>query len=408
MRAEYVSIGTELLLGQITDTNATFLAQSLPTLGIDLYFGSVVGDNRARLTDTLRRASQRSDLVLCTGGLGPTEDDVTREAVSDLLGEPMVVQPDLEARLRGFFETRGQTMPVANLKQATLIASAQALPNPVGTAPGWWVEPANGAIIICMPGVPHEMRTMWQNEVVPRLRQRLPGEIILSTTLKVLGRGESAVEEMIRSLLASNNPTIGTYAKSDGIHLRLTAKAPTVEQAKDMLFELEMKLRGTLGTLIYGTDDESLEEVIGQQVLDRKETLAIVEVGTGGLSAILGAAPTSPQFLRGSLATQQRTALLTLGIAPDLFDAQPMISTATAESLAAAVATHFGATCGLALVVSAGPGEYEGTPPGHACLAVMLEGRTRSATLTYSSSPAEIRRLAELSALSMLRHALLQ
>ncbi len=158
MKAEILSIGTELLLGSITDTNAAWLAQQLPLLGIDLFFISQVGDNLGRLTETISRAHGRSDLVICTGGLGPTEDDLTREAISGFLNEPMEVQPELEASLREFFKKRGLVdMPERNIKQATLIRSARVLENPVGTAPGWWVE-HDERIIVCMPGVPHEMK----------------------------------------------------------------------------------------------------------------------------------------------------------------------------------------------------------------------------------------------------------
>ncbi|HEX2325444.1 MAG TPA: competence/damage-inducible protein A, partial [Chloroflexota bacterium] len=166
MRAEIVSVGTELLLGHITDTNASWLAQQLSQLGIDNYYVSAIGDNLGRLTEHLQRAWERSELIVITGGVGPTEDDLTREAISALLGEPMVVQPDLEVALRAFFARRGVSMPESNVKQATLIESARVLDNPVGTAPGWWVE-RDGRAIVAMPGVPGEMFRMWEHQVVP-------------------------------------------------------------------------------------------------------------------------------------------------------------------------------------------------------------------------------------------------
>ncbi len=195
-RAEIVSIGTELLLGNIVDTNAAYLAGELPALGINLYWITQVGDNRARLVETLRRALERSDLVLTTGGLGPTEDDITRETIAETLGEAMQVQPELERHLRQLFAGRGWTMPQRNLKQATLIPSAQAILNPRGTAPGWWVE-WQGRLLVAMPGPPHEMHRMWQMEVVPRLRPHLGGEIIVSRTVKSFGLGEASVDELL-------------------------------------------------------------------------------------------------------------------------------------------------------------------------------------------------------------------
>src|SRR6266568_4123240 len=200
MRAEILSCGTELLLGHITDTNATYLAQSLASLGIDLYFVSQVGDNQGRIVETLRRAWERSDLIVMTGGLGPTEDDLARESISALLGETMQVDPRLEAELRRIFATRSANMPERNVKQATLIPSAQALPNPYGTAPGWWVE-KDGHIIVAMPAI-------------PRLSP-YTGGLIFTRILRVSGLGESMVEERLDSLIHSNNPTIATYAKPD-------------------------------------------------------------------------------------------------------------------------------------------------------------------------------------------------
>jgi len=215
MRAEIISIGTELLLGEITDTNAPFLAAELPALGIDLYWISQVGDNQARLVKVLKRAWQRSDLILTTGGLGPTEDDITREAIAELLGEKLKPVPALERELREFFARLGREMPLTNLKQATIIPSSEAIPNPSGTAPGWWVE-KDSHILIAMPGPPREMQPMWQNRVLPRLRPQIGG-VIISRVIKLFGLPEAQVAEMVAPRLSSANPTLGVYAKADGI-----------------------------------------------------------------------------------------------------------------------------------------------------------------------------------------------
>ena len=224
MKAEIVSVGTELLLGEITDTNASYLASELPALGIDLYWISQVGDNQTRLEEILRRAWQRSDLILTTGGLGPTEDDLTREAIAGMLGERLRVDPDLERDIRELFTQRGIEMPPSNIKQATLIPSAEAIHNFRGTAPGWWVE-RDGRILVAMPGPPIELEPIWCEEVLPRLQRRCTGGIILSRTLKTFGLSEATVGEMVSPLLSQANPTLAVYAKTDGIHLRLTAKA---------------------------------------------------------------------------------------------------------------------------------------------------------------------------------------
>src|SRR4051794_39734641 len=281
MHAEIVSIGTELLLGTITDTNASFLAQRLAAIGIDCYYVSQVGDNLGRLVDTLDRACKRSDLVVATGGLGPTQDDLTREAISALLGEDMAGVAALEQELRGFFERRGVQMPERNLKQATLIPSASALTNPVGTAPGWWVkreDPAGTCIIVAMPGVPFEMKRMWEREVEPRLLSRGHG-VIISRTLKTMGLGESAVEAKVQDLMTGSNPTLAPYAKQDGVHLRITAKAEDSSVAERLIAGLETEVRARLGEAIYGVDQESPAGVVRRLLGEAGYNYALLEVG---------------------------------------------------------------------------------------------------------------------------------
>lgn len=408
MKAEILSIGTELLLGQITDTNAAWLAQQLPDFGIDLYYISQVGDNRQRLTETIRRAHERSDLVICTGGLGPTEDDLTREAISDLLGEPMEVQPELETALRAFFSGRGMQMPERNVKQATLIKSSQALDNPVGTAPGWWVE-HNGRFITCMPGVPHEMKTMWQNQVVPRLRERVTGSFILSRTLKILGKGESAVEEMVQDYIRSTNPTLATYAKNDGIHLRITSKAPDEATARDLIFQLEIKLRERLGTLIYGQDDETLEGVIGDMLQDRSLFLSVMEAGTGGaLSSMLNDAPQSPLFFRGGLVSQLPAVLAGWGVDSALLEANSVLSKEVTEAMATAARRTLGTEVGLAVCAAPRKDTFPDKPAGQIYMAVDLRGTVRSIEINYRSNPAEIKRMGSINGLNLLRRMLLK
>ena len=191
MRAEIISIGTEILLADIQDTNSRFIASNLPALGIDLYYMHQIGDNLGRLQELIAIAMDRSDLVLCTGGLGPTEDDITREAIAAAVGEVPTIVPELEANLRAFFKRRGYPMPEKNVKQATVIPSGEAIPNPRGTAPGWWVE-KDGTILVAMPGPPAEMTGMWDNDVALRLRERSNDEVIVSRTIKTVGIGEGA------------------------------------------------------------------------------------------------------------------------------------------------------------------------------------------------------------------------
>ncbi|HVA90623.1 MAG TPA: CinA family nicotinamide mononucleotide deamidase-related protein [Chloroflexota bacterium] len=281
LRAEIVSIGTELLLGEITDTNARWLAGRLPALGIALFRIQQVGDNLGRVQETLRQAWERADLLILTGGLGPTEDDLTREAISGLLGETMAVRPDLEENLRRFFAQRGREMPERNLKQATVIPSCEVLANPVGTAPGWWVR-REQRIIIAMPGVPSEMRRMWIEEAEPRLDDIPHGGVIVSRTLKILGIGESAVEERLGELVRAANPTAATYARDDGIHVRLAARAADASVARAVLAPLEDQVRRLFGEAVYAADDEGLKEVTARRLLSQGLQVAVAESGLGG------------------------------------------------------------------------------------------------------------------------------
>lgn len=408
MKAEILSIGTELLLGEIVDTNAAWLAEQLPPLGIDLFYISAIGDNQLRLVEALRRGWERSDLIICTGGVGPTEDDRTREAISELLGEPMVVQPEYEKRLREFFHSRGVEMPEKNVKQATLIASGQFLENPVGTAPGWWVQRDN-KIIIAMPGVPHEMKQMWENQVFPRLQPLLPGGLLATITLKVLGKGESAVEEMLQDFVMQSNPTVATYAKNDGIHVRIAAKGEDEMTARSLLFETEIKIRSVLGTLIYGQDDETVEDMIGILLQDRSLSLGVMEAGTGGtLTAQFSGAKDSQSFFRGGLISSQPMILSSWGIAESVMDNYGVVSKEAAEAMAAIARHQFGAEAGLAICASPGPEDFEGKAPGSVAIAVDLDGVVKSTEFNFRSKPSEVKRLAALSALNLLRRALLK
>jgi nicotinamide-nucleotide amidase len=401
-----MSVGTELLLGQIVDTNAAYLAQYLSALGIDLYWQATVGDNLGRLTEELRRGWERADLIVMTGGLGPTDDDLTREGIAALLGEEMVVQPALAEHLRSWFGRRDQAMPERNIKQATLIRSAESLPNPIGTAPGWWVE-RDGRIIVTMPGVPVEMRKMWEEQAVPRLQARLPdGGIILSRTLKCIGIGESAVEDVVRPLIASTNPTLATYAKQDGVHLRLTAKARSRAEAEAALAEFEPRVRELAGDYVYGIDDETLAEVVGRHLRARGLTLATMESITGGLLAsYVTDTPGSSEYFRGGVVAYTADAKLAHGVPADVIEAHGTVAAETARAMAEAVAREFGADAGLATTGVAGPGELEGKSAGTAYVALSFQGRSEVEPQKWNTTRGENKRRAVLAALNLVWRA---
>ena len=407
MKAEIISIGTELLLGEITDTNASYIASQLPLLGIDLYWVTQVGDNLGRMKEILERAWGRSDLILTTGGLGPTDDDLTREAIAAMLGEELKVDPELERQLRQFFSGRGFPMPESNVKQATLIPSAEAIPNPRGTAPGWWVE-CQQKLLIAMPGPPSEMQRMWQKEVSPRLRQRLGREIILSRTLKTFGYSEAAVGEMVSPLLSTANPSLAVYAKPDGIHLRLTAKAETREEAEQMIANREEEIRSLLGESIWGSDEETLEEAVGALLSEKGLTLATMESGTGGLLAsMITDVPGSSVYFKGGLVAYSDEAKIGYGVDAALIARHGAISPEVAAAMAEAARARLGADIGVGVAGVAGPAEAEERLIETAHIAIDDGKSKRVIPGIYPPLRPEVKRRAACHALFELRRTLL-
>ncbi len=334
LKAEIMSIGTEILLGEITDTNAQYIASRLPMMGIDLYWISQVGDNKARIIEVLKRAWERSDIIFVSGGLGPTADDVTRESIAEMLGEKMEIDPSLEKVLRGRFGRYGFEMPESNLKQATVIPSAESIPNPAGTAPGWWIE-KDGRTLITMPGPPRELNEVWQETVQPRLEQRAESVLVLRT-FKTFGYSEGGAGEMVADMLAASNPTLGIYAKPDGIHLRLAAKASTREEAEKMLAEGEASIRAIMQDHIWGVDDDTLEKIVGNLLIRKGLTLAIMEDSIGGtLTQAFNEIPGSSAFFNGGLLASSDEAKLTFGVSKDIISkgiAGPEVALAMAEA----------------------------------------------------------------------------
>jgi len=407
VKAEIISIGTELLLGETTDTNASYLASQLQLLGIDLYWVTQVGDNKPRMIEVLRRAWSRSDFIITTGGLGPTEDDLTREAIADLLGEEMKVDPELEQLLRDMFNRMGVEMPERNIKQANLIPPAHAIPNPRGSAPGWWVE-REEKIILAMPGPPGEMQHMWENEVIPRLRSRLSGEVIASRTLKTWGLSEAMVDEMVSPLLSSTNPSIGIYARPDGIQLRLTAKAASGEQVETMLNAIEAEVRKVLGQNVWGVDEDTMESAAGALLREKGLSLAVMESCTGGLLAsTITDAPGSSDYFKGGLVSYSAEMKIAFGVDADLLSRQGTVSPDVAAAMAEAVRRKLGADIGIGITGVAGPAEVEGKPVGTVHIAIDSEGGRRVLSATYPPHRPDVKRRAVRSALFELRQLLI-
>jgi nicotinamide-nucleotide amidase len=303
MKAEIIPVGTEILLGNIIDTNSSFLANQLPLLGIDLYFISTAGDNQKRLVGTLKRAWKRADLIITTGGLGPTQDDITREAISELVNEELEVDENLWQELQDLLRRYLGEIPESNIRQATSIPSAQIIPNRMGTAPGWWLE-KDKHIVVALPGPSDEMRMMWQEGILPRLKQRLTGEVILSRIIKTFRLAEAKVDEMVAHISRISNPTLATYINPDGVYLRITAKAKERTEALRLIAQSEGQIRDILAPYIWGADDDTLGSVIGQLLRAKNWSLATMESCTEGLlcGTIAGSRESRTYFKGGLLA----------------------------------------------------------------------------------------------------------
>jgi len=284
MQAEIVTIGTELLLGKIVDTNAAYVAQQLATIGLDLYYKTTVGDNEGRITSVLQQALARSDVVITSGGLGPTVDDVTRQAVAKAAVRELVLDKKLLAQIEARFARHGFTMSENNRRQAYIPQGAIPIENPVGTAPAFIVETEQG-LIVSLPGVPRELKHLMETRVIPFLKEKLQmGQIIIkSKTLRTCGIGESTVDSRIGDLMRSSNPTVGLAAHPGQTDVRITAKAENEAQADRLIAEMEEKLRERLGDVIYGVEAQELEDVVAAMVAERGLSVAIVETNTQGL-----------------------------------------------------------------------------------------------------------------------------
>ena len=407
MRAEILSIGTEILLGHITDTNAPYLAQFLTELGMDLYHISQVGDNQARVTEQLRTAWDRAEVIITTGGLGPTEDDVTREAVSALVGETPTVDEAYLAELRKFFITRTGSFPESNVKQAWVIPSATILPNPIGTAPGWYVE-RDGHVIISMPGVPREMKKMWEEQVMPRLRP-LAGGTLFTRILRVTGMGESTVEERLGDLIHATNPTVATYAKFDAVDVRVSAKAATTAEAEALVAPVEAQIRQILGNRIFGTGTQPLASVVGDLLRATGWQLATMESCTGGLLAsYLTDFAGSSNFMRGGIVTYATDLKAQMGVPQATIDQFGVISDETALAMAQAARDQLHADVGVGVTGVAGPDSQEGKPVGEVHIALASPRGNAVRTLQWRGERTDIKHRAALAALDLLRLHLLQ
>jgi len=406
MRAEIISVGTELLLGQITDTNATFLARLLASHGVDVLFKQTVGDNLERVQSAVALALSRADLVVMTGGLGPTEDDLTAQAVARAVGVPLVFDQAVADSIRAFFEARRRTAPDSVYRQAQIPAGARVIPNTRGTAPGLMVT-AGERTIFMFPGVPHEMEGLVASGLVPWLQDRAGGVVIRSRVLRIAGLGESLVEERVRDLIHGTNPTVAPLAKQGEVHLRITAKGRPTE-AESLIAGMETALRERLGDAVFGVDEQTLHEVTARLLIERRQTLAIAESCTGGMvAARLTEIPGSSAFLlAGFVAYSNEAKVRDLDVAPGLITEFGAVSAPVAEAMARGARDRAGAAVGLAVTGIAGPtGATPSKPIGLVYCSIVTGDQVRTEELRFGEHPGRqgIRHLATQSALNLLR-----
>ena len=403
MRAVILSIGSELIEGFVTDTNATFLAQEMAGLGIELVGVMQVGDDLPRIVKTLRRAWDDADLIVTTGGIGPTEDDLTREAIAELLSESVAIDPELFDVVESFFASRGVVMPEQNAKQAWLIPSASAVPNPMGTAPGWFVH-RDDHFIVSMPGVPREMMRMWREQAVPRLQPFMGSRVVVSLTLKTIGVGESAAERQIADVIARGYPVVATYAKDDGVHVRITASSDDRAEAEAAVRRGEAEVREILGRFIYGDDAVSLGAAIFAPLVANGRTIAVSEAGSGGRTAeLLAEDPAAVVHYHGGIVRAFEHVAAESGIDSSAPDAHIAVAAREAD----AVRAQLHADYGLAVAVRLTPGPSLDQTRGDVALCMSNGIRHAERQQQVTTTPSEIRRRAAMSAAEFARSRLL-
>lgn len=407
MNAEVVGIGTELLLGQIANTNARYISEALARIGVDVFFHTVVGDNEARIADVLSTGVARSDAVIVTGGLGPTPDDITREGISAITGRPLERDPVLVQKIEGIFTGLKRDMPSDNRRQADLPAGATVI-DPEGTAPGFWLE-HEGCLIFALPGVPWEMEAMMKKTVLPVLRERGGQGVTASREVMVVGLGESRSHELIADIVETQtNPTIAYRAGSGIVRIRLTAKAGDEATALGLIAPVEQQIRARLRPHDLPSGAGSPGEALGNMLRDRGATVAVAESLTGGAIGVeLSWTSGAGDFFLGSIASYSTESKRdVIGIDEAILAGPGAVSEEAAAALAEGAAARFGADLGLGATGVAGPSEQEGKPVGTIFVGATWGGRTEVRHVQGYGDRKHIRALAVTSVIDLGRRLL--
>ncbi|HEX2053927.1 MAG TPA: competence/damage-inducible protein A [Actinomycetota bacterium] len=412
MRAEVITVGSELLLGTYGNSNLQHICRELDGIGIEVAFATTVTDEEAAIAQTIAAAVGRTDVVILTGGLGPTHDDLTREALAGATVRELVFHPELEEDLKRFFARRGRKMGELNLRQAYLPRGASAIPNSAGTAPGVSME-HNGVPIYALPGVPVEMETMLRDHVLPGLARRAGGTVFASRVLKAIGRGEAEMAGMIVPIIdscrESGGPNVTILASRGEVAIHLRAPGPDKQRAMERIAPVEARLREALGTLVYGQDDDTLQSVVADMAKERKLTLAVVESFTGGaLSSRIVAVPGASLVLKAGYVTYAiESKVQEVGVPPEILEEHGAVSEQTARAMAEGARARSGASIGLSTTGEAGPNPEE-EPVGTMFIGLAWEGGSLARKFVATGTREDIREWGSRSALDTFRRWMLE
>ncbi len=409
MRAAVLSVGSEILRGDIVDTNAPFLARELSELGFEVVSTRAAGDELALLAGAVRQSLDAADVLLLTGGLGPTDDDLTRDAIAQVFGEEMTIDPGLMEEIERRFARLGRRhVPASNRRQAQIIPSASSLPNPNGTAPGWLVR-ASGKTVAAMPGPPAEMLPMWTDAVRPEVERLIPDSVAM-LALMTFGIGESALEEQIADVIRWRpDVTVATYAKETGVQVHVTARAGSAEEARRTVDQADRMVRERLGTAVFGTGDSTLAGAVGDLCTAQGATLAVMESATGGmLGALITGNPGSSDYFRGGIVAYTPEVKVQYGVPTGVIARHGVVSRETAEAMATAARSALRTSAAIGLTGIAGTEAADGHSPGTCFIAVDVDGLVRAAEIHRPGSRVGAQRHFAQSALNLLRLTLMK
>jgi nicotinamide-nucleotide amidase len=406
--AEIIAVGSELLTHDRIDTNSLYLTEQLNALGVEVKRKLVVGDDRARLEAAVRHSLSHADIIVLTGGLGPTEDDLTREAVAAALGRELVFSEDIREQIAERFRRFNRKMADNNLRQAYLIQGAEVLTNPRGTAPGQWVE-FDGRVIMLLPGPPAEMKPLFCEECVPRLERRLPPQVIRTRFYRVAGMGESDLDHLIAPVYSKYvNPATTILAGMGDIQIHLRARGATVEEAESLLAEVAPRIEDLLGDRVYSRNGETLEEVVGAKLRQRGATLSVAESCTGGMIAerITSVPGSSDYFVGGFLVYNDGMKTKLLGVDPALIAQHTAVSEPVARAMAEGARERTGSTYALSITGEAGPQSATGIPPGTVYIGLASPAGSEVREINVPGDRNRVRMLGAQLALDFLRRRL--